>query len=955
MKRIVLSIVSVSISLLLWAIPSDTCKIKIEKTGESLDVIAVSNDVYVRKGSKLDLDRDRKNYVFVTSPIVEIICNDSMVIELKGGHQEGKVSCWSQENEKKALQDTDSKHKLAPTTRRNWLVFNRMDVNTQVDMSVVYDNNKEILIDIRKCYNGWIGERMSLYYQISGVNENKISFNNQGDSLTTPPIKLNKDDKLLKFTLSENNQKMVVNKVLIDGDETPFTVYYNKTNPSNIDDIMYDTEIVADSLLNRELPGGSHILSFICTVLTQEGPKDIIAYVPIDVQNEEEFLSSFYKLGLGLLGIIIFIVVLFFVIKRRKPKKICGYDESSSPNISNKSTNIGIKEIKKGSPNGISNEKEKHNGVSTLKESTAEEPNKIMPDEEILNLLKSQFKTDDKNEIIQKLKKQKEPKKEVVSSIINQWNETHPDNVVDKCQMNIESLFRTISNGYIYRTGKSQLEKLFKEYNVEYDLETISATIIRELHDCIYNRGLQDGALSIQRTYNPNNYQIQIQTLSKEKTKLAGDITILTRDKNNLQSAMDKLKQDYTTLEADNAKQVSLVEKQTKKITELESLINIQSQEHVAKLERKISNLNNEIAAAEDTINKKDAEIIAEKKIVESITKKKAELEDKYNKVSTQLNEVEGKHQMEINNLKESHKEAHFKQKTKYEQQIADINAEMTQKQEEHEAKLDKQKSDYEGKLNQQYAEYESSMQQLKDKQAKDISALNVNHQVEIDKLNATIKDLGVSVNVGRDEMIKNADHLLEAISADLAQMEKSVNAVVNQSPIFVNSINFILTEVLRTREEFDEAKAADWSKPDMLQAQVIQDMQDIFISALNRTGWMNNVARLLSYSRLPKLHNGFDLPAELEAHGIYTAILERIYSNMVGLLGIVDMGILVPAVLANDFDKDNYEYQNGDTWIDRFFPEVSMRNYKGKVFDIVQVGYTIDGVTEKKPVVQYN
>ena len=75
----------------------------------------------------------------------------------------------------------------------------------------------------------------------------------------------------------------------------------------------------------------------------------------------------------------------------------------------------------------------------------------------------------------------------------------------------------------------------------------------------------------------------------------------------------------------------------------------------------------------------------------------------------------------------------------------------------------------------------------------------------------------------------------------------------------------------------------------------------------------------------------------------------------MVGLLGIVNMGILVPAVLANDFDKDNYEYKNGDTWIDRFFPEVSMRNYKGKVFDIVQVGYTIEGVTEKKPVVQYN
>lgn len=1133
MKRFVLLIASVSISLLLWAVPSDACKIKVEKTVNGLGIYAASNNVYVRNGSF----SDKKYYVFVTDTIVDIICDESLEINLQGGHQEGKVTCWSQKDGEPAKQDRSAKHQLAPTKRRNWLKFNSMDVSTQVDMTIVDETGNTIKINIRKCC-GWIGKRMSICYHISGAKENNNNFSYQGDSLTIPPIKLNKDDKLLKFTLSENNQKMVVNKVLIDGDEMPFTVYYNKTNTSNIDDIMYDTEIVVDSLLNKELPGGHHILSYVCTVLTQKGPKDIMVFVPIDVQNEEKFLSSYYQLGLGLLGIILFVVVVFFVRKRRKPKiiankkierlintksgivifkadlnyhkqyenlqsvcskllfgqelplgkaiekflasygvvesnhqakfvyeyivnfdsdqkskylcyniekkvlkgqtitgsecwkiiydvvgkkvlelsdvfvpseveelkslidnafpnmvmnsqtltieyfkngynnkkeynkkeynishniekfneqfkKLCGYDESSSSIISDKSTKDGIKETKQIPQNVISNDKENQNGVPTLKETTTEESRIIMPDEEILNLLKTQFETDDKKEIIQKLKKQKELKKEVVNSIISQWNETHPENVVDRNQMNIDSLFKKISNGYIYSTGKSQLEQLLNEYKVEYDLETISATIIRELHDCIYNRGLQDGALSVQRTPNPNNNQIQ--AFLREKKRLVDDIANLTRDEKILQSAMDKLKQDYTILEEDNAKQVSLVEKQMKKITELESLINTQSQEHVAKLEGQISDLNNEIQVAEDTINKKNAEIIAEKKNVESITKKKAELEDRYNKVSTQLNEVEGKHQAEINKLKESHKEAHLMQKAKYEQQIADINAEITQTIEENEAKLNKQKTDYEGKLNHQQTEHELAMQQLKDKQAKDISVLNANHKVEIDKLNATIKDLGVSVNVGRDEMIKNADHLLEAISADIVLIEKSVDAVVNQSPIFVNSINNILTEILRTREEFDEAKTADWSKPDKLQAQVIQDMQDIFINALNRTGWMNNLARLLSYSRLPKLHDGFDLPAELEAHGIYTAILERIYSNMVGLLGIVNMGILVPAVLANDFDKDNYEYKNGDTWIDRFFPEVSMRNYKGKVFDIVQVGYTIDGVTEKKPVVQYN
>ena len=1078
---------SVSISLLLWAVPSDTCKIKVEKTVNGLGIYAASNNVYVRNGSI----SDKKYYVFVTDTIVDIICDDSLEINLRGGHQEGKVTCWSQKDGGPTKQDRSAKHQLAPTKRRNWLKFNSMDVSTQVDMTIVDETGNTIKINIRKCC-GWVGKRMSICYHISGVKENKNNFSYQGDSLTIPPIKLNKDDKLLKFTLSKNNQKMVVNKVLIDGDETPFTVYYNKTNTSNIDDIMYDTEIVVDSILNKELPGGHHILSYVCTVLTQEGPKDIMVYVPIDVQNEEIFLSSYYQLGLGLLGLILFVVVVFFIRNRRKPqiianKKIerfinteCGivkfkadlnyhkeyenlqsecskllfgqelplgkaveefldryrvaesnpqvedvyeyivnfdsdpkskylcyniekkvlkgqtisrsecwkiiYDvagekvlklsdvfvpseveelkslfDNAFPNMVMNSQKLTIEYFKNGYKYNISHNIEKFNEqfkklcgyVPKLKEITTEGPRDIKSDEEILNLLKKQFETDDKNEIIQKLKKQKELKKEIVNSIISQWNETHPENVVDINQMNIDSLFKKISNGYIYSTGKSKLEQLLNEYKVEYGLETISATIIRKLHDCIYNRGLQDGALSVQRTPNPNNDQIQ--AFLNEKKKLLDDIAILTRDKKSLQATMDKLKQDYTTLEEDNAKQLSLVEEQIKKITELESLINTQSLEHVAKLEGQISDLNNEIQVAGDTINKKDAEIIAEKKKVESITKKKAELEDRYNKVSTQLNEVEGKHQAEINKLKESHKEAYLMQKAKYEQQIADINAEMTQKIEENEAKLNKQKTDYEGKLNHQQTEHELAMQQLKDKQTKDISVLNANHKVEIDKLNATIKDLGVSVNVGRDDMIKNADHLLEAISADIVLIEKSVDAVVNQSPIFVNSINNILTEILRTREEFDEAKTGDWSKPDKLQAQVIQDMQDIFINALNRTGWMNNLARLLSYSRLPKLHDGFDLPAELEAHGIYTAILERIYSNMVGLLGIVNMGILVPAVLANDFDKDNYEYKNGDTWIDRFFPEVSMRNYKGKVFDIVQVGYTIDGVTEKKPVVQYN
>ena len=48
-----------------------------------------------------------------------------------------------------------------------------------------------------------------------------------------------------------------------------------------------------------------------------------------------------------------------------------------------------------------------------------------------------------------------------------------------------------------------------------------------------------------------------------------------------------------------------------------------------------------------------------------------------------------------------------------------------------------------------------------------------------------------------------------------------------------------------------------------------------------------------------------------------------------------------------------DYDYKNSDIWIDQFFPNINIRHYKGKVLDIVQVGYTLDGRMERKPIVQ--
>lgn len=555
---------------------------------------------------------------------------------------------------------------------------------------------------------------------------------------------------------------------------------------------------------------------------------------------------------------------------------------------------------------------------------------------------------------------EKEIRKKVIKTIIVKWNNNHPENEVDNSQYNIDSLLNTIANGYITPKAKTQLESFFSEYNISAE-KIIDKSSIANLITGVHNKGVQVGAASknTSTSQTVNILSQQNKELCEAKNALERNNKDLEKENSILQSRIKKMEGDLNMMIKDNEKQVINVEKLTKQLNELQQQINSQSQEHITQLEKHVTELNIIISTAQETIKLKDDAITEEKENVRKLTIQKENLDNKYKTLKDEYDKIDGKHQEEITKLKEAHKEASLRQKEKYEAQLKDKDEVIAKKQSDHETALKDQKDQYEAKYTQQQEESKAALKKKEDDYQKTLEKLKKDQETKVAKLNATIKELGANANVGRDQAIEDAEKLLKTIASDLGSIENSVKAVVNQSPIFVNSIYNILSELQRTQEEFEDYKTEDWGKPEMLQAQVIADMQDIFINALNRSGWMNNVARLLSYSRLPKLHDGtldgIDLPSKLEAHGISAAVLERIYANMVNLLGIANMGILVPAVLANNYDKESYEYKNDDTWIDKFFPEVSTRNYKGKVFDIVQVGYTVEGVTEKKPVVQYN
>ena len=123
--------------------------------------------------------------------------------------------------------------------------------------------------------------------------------------------------------------------------------------------------------------------------------------------------------------------------------------------------------------------------------------------------------------------------------------------------------------------------------------------------------------------------------------------------------------------------------------------------------------------------------------------------------------------------------------------------------------------------------------------------------------------------------------------------------------------------------------------------------LEKLFVRCLRPSGWMNNAAQLFAYSRLPQLCT------QLRQSGMNIAILEELVGQAQALLGTADMSMTIPAVLATDFDKDAYDYQNGDVWINKMFSGITPRDFEGKVFDILQVGYTI-GTTKTKPVVKF-
>ncbi len=949
MKRLLSILAFAFICLLTYAVPADTSKIRVACVENRLDIEAVSGKVYVRKGNS----QDKTNYIFVTDTLLEIICNDTSNISLSCGDQKDIVTCWSQVRDRDAKPDFNKWHKIAPEKRRNWLVFNSKYINQGISLFLMYAPVNSERINIR-CCGKWDIKKLDIIYATSNGRGGELFLDGSSSSnntITAQPLRLKVDEQLKSLSLNrdELREVMIVEEVLFDGNAIPLKARSKDGKTFDEDDIMFAYRITTDSLLNRALEGGLHTVSYKCTVLTKDGPKEVTINLPIEVEK-----NNLLAWCLGLLGLIL-LFSLWYIKKRLDQRKEQKTEDNVNPNSSEEETGIDkpkskshpmvrwlIKLFKRNkdkqsdqveevSQTRLLDNQPKMNAESESDHSASNQKDEENPE--------PQSRPNSTDKEIERIKE--ESKKKVISSVIDRWNNEHPENQVDSSQRTIDFLFSTIEKGYINPSIIKEIKAAIKEYQLS------DHSSITELINEIRNKAYIEGANSAQMAASAESSDLakqqseRIEELESDKKSLTSQCADLEKKNKQLSDKISDLEQSKNNLETER--------------DNLKGQVSTQSQNNIDKLENKIKELNQEITQANETISGKESELKAKQKELEKLIIKKEELESKYNTVNEQLSGAEAKHREAINSLKEGHKAACLEMKESFKNQLLEKDKERTKAQKDHEFAMNEQRNEFNSKFAELKEENDKKIQTLTDEHNAAINQLNDENKAVVDQLNATINELSVRANVGRNETIAKADKLLRALSENLTKLNSSVNSIVVQPPIFVSIVRNILTDLKTTCEAFDYFKDGEWTNPDKTQAQVILDMQGIFINALGKSRWINNVTRLLSYSRLPALQDGTDLPSLLESHGISSALVECIYADLSSLLGIADIGLIVPAVLANNYSMDSYDYTNGDTWIDKFFPEVSIRNYKGKVFDIVQVGYAIGGKTIKKPDVQYN
>lgn len=202
-----------------------------------------------------------------------------------------------------------------------------------------------------------------------------------------------------------------------------------------------------------------------------------------------------------------------------------------------------------------------------------------------------------------------------------------------------------------------------------------------------------------------------------------------------------------------------------------------------------------------------------------------------------------------------------------------------------------------------------------------------------------------------RQQWSANFEGNLKEIGVKLHGLVQKVIDSNSDSSIYRNLLERISTSYETMMNEISDMKnRSDWQEGKIDVKEMVRLIQPILQGSMKRNGWINILTYLNCYSYIPQLAREFN------NHDLDILKLGELYALIIVMLGKVYISPFVPRLLIDQFDDNYYEFKNSDTWINRFCPDLSPRDYAGKIFDLVQIGYWMQGeeLIFNKPIVTY-
>ena len=460
----------------------------------------------------------------------------------------------------------------------------------------------------------------------------------------------------------------------------------------------------------------------------------------------------------------------------------------------------------------------------------------------------------------------------------------------------------------------------------------------------------------------------KVEAISKEKEELEetvrelGDENKLLTEKNqeltekNLEvnKMFEDISKKYRLLEENNAAQEQAIkdlEANSQIVTEdfnpalLSEVESLRLQ--LENIQSTLDNSNKRLTITSNQLQEKNAQIINLEDETKKLASQKNVLEQKCHKIEKELSGFEAHSQEEIKTIKEKAKEEKQKLREKYKKELEEKDRAMELLVSNHHGELERQQQKSLSDLEHQKETHRHETNQLEEQHQKEIKKLETQYKDRENKLKKIISDMGKDVNVGRDILISQVSDRISNAMNLIHRLRKDIGSAPDPSSVVISTVELMISDIEKMKNNFEKNKKEVWTQEDIDIESVTESIQQLFVRALRTKGWMNHAGLLLCYSRIPQLCE------LLEQKGISPSVLEQLYAQTSAMLGSVNMAMNIPAILATAFSEEAYEYENGDIWIDKFFPQFTRTDYSGKIYDIIRVGFIKDGEI-KKPVVVF-